>query len=370
MTERKRKTAIEVTIAFESPDDGSERGSPLTKRKFAAARLAVLLATTLSAGCAAREPVSIKMLYNPPCAAASGVGWAGPDFDEDRARLSAWCQAVGPVVVNDADPSPVEISRAGLTVVSWNQHEDYGDLERLLNSYIRKTPVIVLLQEVARMSDGVPLEAPAIVRVPRRINPEGQMKQDIEAIAEKFHLSLAYLPSMPNGLRTREDRGCAILSTLPLSNVMGIELPWVAQRRVAVMATVTALRNGEPWFLRVMSVHLDNRSGRTGQAAAVAAFLARPESSAGLPTVIGGDLNTLYGIQDQAVTEFDRIAPLVHECGSQATFRFRYWFGLRLDHLFTTLPLQDRAGCVVEPERFGSDHHPIVLRLFKAPQSN
>lgn len=264
------------------------------------------------------------------------------------------------MVLQAQSSTPVDVATSGLIVVTWNQHEDYGDLEKLLHLYAGRTPVIVLLQEVARASESVPLVAPRTVRVPRRINPHEQMVHDIEAIAAKFHLSLAYLPSMPNGIGSREDRGCAILSTLPISDVMGIELPWVAQRRVAVMTTVTALRNGVPWRVRVVSVHLDNRSGRSRQAAAIADFLKPLED---LPMIIGGDLNTLYGINDKAVSEIDRVAPLVRECGTRATFPLRFWFDLRLDHFFTTLPQETRANCLIAPDRFGSDHHPIVLSI-------
>jgi endonuclease/exonuclease/phosphatase family metal-dependent hydrolase len=122
--------------------------------------------------------------------------------------------------------------------------------------------------------------------------------------------------------------------------------------------------------MRVMSLHLDNRSGRWRQAAAIADFLNRQPSFGHLPIVIGGDLNTLYGIEDRAVIELSRIAPLVTECGDQATFHFRFWFGLRLDHFFTTLPPQSRSACVVERDRFGSDHHPIAFSLFKTRQDN
>ena len=330
--------------------------------KFVGAPLTILIivGASLLAGCAGRPHVPIELLNGPPCDNASGILWAGPKAMNHRAQLSDWCRSVGPVVIQAAAASPVDVATSGLTVVTWNQHEDYGNLEQLLHLYVGKSPVIALIQEVARASDSVPLVAPSTVRVPRRINPHEQMEKDIQAIAAKFHLSLANLPSMPNGIRTREDRGCAILSTLPISDVMGIELPWVAQRRVAVMATVTALRNSVPWRLRVVSAHLDNRSGRLRQAAAMADFLKSLED---LPMVIGADLNTLYGIKDRAVSEVDRIAPLVRKCGNRSTFPLRFWFDLRLDHFFMTLPQKTVADCFVAPDRFGSDHHPIVLSL-------
>jgi len=127
------------------------------------------------------------------------------------------------------------------------------------------------------------------------------------------------------------------------------------------MATLTALRKGVPWRLRVMSVHLDSRAGRSRQAAALADFLARQESP-NLSTIIGADLNSWFGVRDGSVREIDRVVPRVRECGDHATFRYG---GLRLDHLFTTLPQESRTGCIVERESFGSDHYPVLLRLFK-----
>jgi endonuclease/exonuclease/phosphatase family metal-dependent hydrolase len=214
------------------------------------------------------------------------------------------------------------------------------------------------------MSENVPLDAPGRVRVPGRINPNQQTARDIATIAREFDLSLVYLPSMPNGRRTQEDRGSAILSTLPVSDVMGIELPWVSQRRVAVMATVTATNQGKPWRLRVVSAHLDNRLGRAKQAAAIADFLNELESPE-LPVVIGADLNSWFGVRDQAVQEIHSVIPRVQECGDQATFRF----GLRLDHVFTTLPKETHAGCFVDRDSFGSDHYPILLRFIMPKES-
>lgn len=330
--------------------------------KFAAScgAILIILASAFSAGCASRV-VAIEMLHKPPCPGASGVAWAGPQESDHRSRLSDWCRSVGPAILRDRSMPPVEITESGLIVLTWNQHEDYGDLDKFLRLHVNRTPVIVLLQEVARASDSVPRDVPSTVRAPGRINPYPEMRQNIESIAAAFNLSLAYLPSMRNGMQNREDRGCAILSTFPISEVMGIELPWVSQRRVAVMATLTAVRNGIPWRLRVMSAHLDSRAGRSRQAAALADFLARQESP-DLSTIIGADLNSWFGVRDGSVREIDRVVPRVGECGDHATFRFG---GLRLDHLFTTLPQESRGGCTVERESFGSDHYPILLRLFK-----
>src|SRR5438093_180351 len=79
----------------------------------------------------------------------------------------------------------------------------------------------------------------------------GPWPKELASIAGEFGSALVYVPSMRSGpAATREGRGSAILSTLPLSDPVGIELPWVAQRRVAVMATATALAGGAPRRLR------------------------------------------------------------------------------------------------------------------------
>jgi hypothetical protein len=65
--------------------------------------------------------------------------------------------------------------------------------------------------------------------VPSAIRP-GRPGLDVVALAKKYDLSLAYVPSMRNGSATdpleREDRGNAILSTEPLSDARAIELPF------------------------------------------------------------------------------------------------------------------------------------------------
>ena len=106
--------------------------------------------------------------------------------------------------------------------------------------------------------------------------------------------------------------------------------------------------------IRVVSVHLDTSPRHRQQAAALADFLPRD-----LPMIIGGDLNAWWGKHDQSVHEIDHVVPRVRNCGG-ATFHFAF-LPLRLDHFFTTLP---HTRCFVSHDRFGSDHHPIVLHLF------
>jgi endonuclease/exonuclease/phosphatase family metal-dependent hydrolase len=112
----------------------------------------------------------------------------------------------------------------------------------------------------------------------------------------------------------REDKGNAILSTLPLSDAIAIELPFEAQRKMAVAATVH-LGNDS---LRAVSAHLDvsatlfrtvveGNSTRARQALGLLQGLAMaegldpaatpggapdPEAVHPIATVMGGDFNT------------------------------------------------------------------------------
>lgn len=229
---------------------------------------------------------------------------------------------------------PDEVSERGLVVVSWNVHEGRGDIGRLVRM-LRPAHVILLIQEATRQT------------TPR--------------IAERLGLYAVYVPSMPNGEDgAGDDRGCAILSTLPIKDTASVELPWVYQRRVVVMGTIAARAGGTPVTLRVVSGHLDNRSGRKRQAEWLARWL-EPYVVESAPMIVGADLNTWFGVKEGAVHAIDDVVPRVAECGDGPTFRF----GLRLDHLFTSLPPSARRGCEVLPDALLSDHHPVVMRLFR-----
>ena len=110
-----------------------------------------------------------------------------------------------------------------------------------------------------------------------------------------------------------EDRGNAILSNLPLTDLVAIELPFERQRRVAIAATIAGRTTaGAPWRLRVVSAHLDNiggakraylaaEYGRTRQARGLLTVLAGSE-----PTILAGDFNTWFGFLDRAYIEMAR----------------------------------------------------------------
>ena len=160
-----------------------------------------------------------------------------------------------------------------------------------------------------------------------------------------------------------EDRGNAILSNLPLTDLMAIELPFERQRRVAIAATIAGRTTaGAPWRLRVVCAHLDNiggakraylgaEYGRTRQARALVTLLAGSE-----PTVLAGDFNTWFGFVDRAYIELARAFPQTRMVDRRRTFHGL----LRLDHVFYRLAPGWHAEFRRGDERFGSDHYPMV----------
>jgi endonuclease/exonuclease/phosphatase family metal-dependent hydrolase len=301
------------------------------------------------------------------------VAWHDQDAAGTRATLDAWCRGVGPVVhqsrpLNAPGESP---SVPGpIAVASWNVNVGAGDLAPLvadlragkLSGGRRVEHFVLLLQEVLRTGDTVPPGEPSqsgarrLMRTPPRV--------DIVDFARDRGLSLLYVPSMRNGLdpsAPAEDRGNAILSTLPLDAPMALELPFVRQRRVAVFATLGGL--GEEGPIGVASVHLDpfvgaNRlwlfgagSARGRQARAITAVL--PPHG---PVVVGGDFNAWLGADEPALREMARIsgqpAPVIDR-----TFAS----GAVLDYLFFRTPASWGAMTYHRASHaYGSDHYPLV----------
>ncbi|MGH9142756.1 MAG: hypothetical protein ACRD2I_16615, partial [Vicinamibacterales bacterium] len=189
-----------------------------------------------------------------------------PGNPETRRRLSKWCETVGPVLFK-ADPvamaaRPVE----ALAIVSWNIHEGAGDIDDLIRRLRRGEftdgeaveQFVLLLQEVTRRDGGVPSQMPRGDPVPRRIEGRsGSHDGDIRRLIDQG-LAVFYAPSMRNGDTGDEDRGNAIVSTLPLTEPAAIELPLERQRRVVITAAVEGSTNsGRPWHLSLVDVHLD-----------------------------------------------------------------------------------------------------------------
>jgi endonuclease/exonuclease/phosphatase family metal-dependent hydrolase len=191
---------------------------------------------------------------------------------------------------------------------------------------------------------------------------------DVERIAAELGLFAYYVPSMRNGAPSAsdEDRGNAILSSLPLTDLSAIELPFEHQRRVAITAMIHGITSaGERWRVRVVSAHLDNLAsarygwlggeyGRARQARGLVDLL-RDD----VPTVLGGDFNTWFGAAEPAYIETAAAFPRTHMRDTRATFRGL----LRLDHVFLRLAPGWAAEFRRAERRFGSDHYPLVGTL-------
>ena len=253
-------------------------------------------------------------------------------------------------------------------LATWNVHGGNGDVEAFLRS-VPSVPgvrapygVVLLLQEAVRTGAEVPERYPDRMRPPGTIRVNGR-DRDVGALTARLAMHTVYVPSMRNGRvftsDMRQDRGNAILSTLPLEDLRAIELPFGRQRHVAVAARLSA--PGLP-PIRVMSVHLDPSGHRTDEAVALARYLA----AGGETTIVGGDLNTWFG-REEGLQALAAVVP-EEDCGHAKTntwpwrlqWPFGWWRG-RLDYLFSSLPASAMRSCHTLPNRFGSDHHPVVM---------
>jgi endonuclease/exonuclease/phosphatase family metal-dependent hydrolase len=194
---------------------------------------------------------------------------------------------------------------------------------------------------------------------------------EIEEVAHELGWWMYYAPSMRNGKEVgqeAEDRGNAILSSLPLEGLEAVELPFVVQRRVALIATVTDAQKKPK--VRVAVAHLDTQApllkgwffggpaGRKQQAEGIVTALKKFSADA-LPLIVGGDLNTHFGSGESAVETISRVAARTG-CGHEAT----HVSGLTLDHVFARIPETWPAPkCTRVDDTFGSDHYPLVLAL-------
>jgi endonuclease/exonuclease/phosphatase family metal-dependent hydrolase len=338
-------------------------------RNFRPRLAAAVLALALSTGCAGNYHLVPRQTTD------DRLTWLAPAASTDLRSLDRWRRSVGPALVVNASATADRPVRQML-VVSWNTAVGSADvlalLQELRGRYGPEVPTVLLLQEVFRKGPDVPQGLANGERYASHLGLSGEAgkrREDIAAIAAASGFNAYYAPSMRNGspATSDEDRGNAILSSVPLSDLTAIELPFERQRRVAIAATVAGTRaDGQAWKLRVVSAHLDNVAGlrrlwvfgseaaRTRQARALAAYLA---DSA--PTVLAGDFNTWFGFSDRAYRETAQAfrAPLPSD--RRATFRGL----LRLDHVFFRLPDGWRATCERGSSRFGSDHYPLIATI-------
>jgi len=360
--------------------DARPAGWPLGSRTRAATRLALIASSLLSACAVRRSPAGV---HPAPCLALDGsatsADWVLRDIPDERSALDAWCWAVGPAVVTQTTAA-ADASMDSLAVVVWNAQVGNGDLRALIadlrSGGVTGAPVrdfVVLLQEVHRRGEGVPKEVPGWAASAGRTGSAKPDRADVVEVAEQHGLSLVYAPSMRNGFADDggppEDRGNAILSSLPLTRPAFVELPYERQRRVAVLASVEGRTpRGESWTLRFASVHLDNRArlGKIyrsfGAARARQAKTLIESMADAAHAVVGGDLNTWNTVREPgAVRALRTEFPLPADLPDEGTMELPWVLpALRLDHLFFRLPGGWDAGYRVLEHAYRSDHQPLV----------
>ena len=324
------------------------------------------------------------------------VQWVYIDDERDRAFQNAWCAGVGPAVAWQA-PTPVghELMTAAessapaspdslatseepvldsLLVVAYNAHIGAGDLDELVadirDGDFTGAPVshfVLLLQEVHRAGLGVPPDQELPENAPSGSRTPDPDRTPIMRWAQALGLHLIYVPSMRNGIgfETPEDRGNAILSTLPLDELRALELPAGLQRRVAVVAEVRGRTSAnEPWTLSVASAHLDNAS-ITSPLASLGSVRARQAS--GLvrmlpdegPVLVGGDFNTWLGQREERayrIMRDDFPYPREHQMSPTVT---RLGAGRVIDWIFFRGPRGWSFDDARARRNYGSDHYPV-----------
>ncbi len=320
----------------------------------------VVCALTLS-GCVRWSPPAMAPADPGSCRSAS-LRWFAPDDPIERQRLGSWCAGVGtPALhqsVSGSQPRIADIKE--VTFVSWNVHVGNGDIRAFVRDLragsLTDRPVthfVLMLQEAVR-TDGVPTltkNASGAARI--RAENTGN---DIVTISRDLGLSLIYVPSMRNGRSANEpaeDRGSAILSTLPLADPVAVELPGERQRRVGIFAKIPPLSVGV--------MHFDALGGakrlwllwtpwlRSIQEKSIRALL--PD----VPFVLGADLNTWHGTHEPAprfLQRIERATPVSLD---------RHGSGVRvLDYLFFRAGETRRAYYRQIKNAYGSDHRPLV----------
>jgi endonuclease/exonuclease/phosphatase family metal-dependent hydrolase len=318
---------------------------------------------------------------------SSSIEWIGPSDAAERKAHASWRKAVGPpLVLETQEPGQDAKALDSLIVVSWNTHVGGADLNAFIQDLrsgklTSGEPIqdfVLLLQEAFRA--GPPVPVTILSDVPTgsylRFTPPSGERIDVVKTARQHGLSLFYVPLMRNGRPEEshipEDRGNAVLSTIPLSSFTVVELPHVRQRRLAIGAILSGETTaGLPWTIRVVSVHLENRakwseafhsfgSARLRQVKALVEAYATVT-----PTIVGGDFNTWSDEWDESAIRymeqfFDRPAT----SSDFGTVKRTFLFPERMvDYLFFRAPEGWTGTYQRVDDMYGSDHYPLLGRI-------
>jgi endonuclease/exonuclease/phosphatase family metal-dependent hydrolase len=362
--------------------------------------LSAALGSVALAGCMPSYTMTPELPSGRGCPGSDASAWYFPAQAADHERLERWCVTVGPSVVRPQTTAVFSALGSGndVTLFSWNVAAGGGDLRRFLEheAALRcaghesslepgAEHFVLLVQEAFRRSADVPESSEEGV-IPRAVAEESRPggRPDIVEVAEECGLSLVYVAAARNGRDAsdgaREDRGVAIISTLPLDDVWFIELPYEAARRVAVAATV---RDASGSGVRLVNVHftsappparmlLTANGSRLRQGLAVAEALRQVEESgrqrraegdgADLPTLLAGDFNTW----SESETTLRRLRELFPDSPEPLGQPTRGAFPT--DHILFRkgsgdAPRTLEGSYARLEDRFHSDHHPIRIRI-------
>jgi endonuclease/exonuclease/phosphatase family metal-dependent hydrolase len=285
-------------------------------------------------------------------------------------------------VAHDAAVAAESRSPNALAILSWNVWIGRGRLGELITKVRdgafaaleveRDLPLVVLVQEALRSDESVPARSNGLAA--REVLSAAGGREDVVEVARRLGLYLRYIPSMRN-TGGRSDRGNAILSTLPLSDARGVELPLILQRRVALTASVTvgARRLG------LISAHLEPRGpvghkwlGAAGRAQQIRHLLERLEDDS---VILGADLNLGRGRAEPTWRSLAEAGFAFGVPGGVPAWRHTYHALPRL--VLDYILVRDQAGAFarVRVHRldehpadrgatvFGSDHHPLLARV-------
>ena len=313
----------------------------------------------------------------------SGLRWYRAAEERDVRLDAAWCSVVGPPAIQTRPQGtfPAWSGGTDLDVVAWNTAVGAGDIFAFLDTELgldcsaaRPTlrqgarPFVLLLQEVWRQSDDLP-RVEGGDNIPWTLGPDlpdGAL--DFVETAERCGLAYLYVPSSRNGpdddRRPGEDRGNAILTTLPFNAPIAFDLPHEGGRKVAVAITSNG-PDGER--VRFVSSHLDVASTllrtlitgnqtRARQVLGLIDGIADAEDDGPLTqvTLVGGDFNTWAG--NESTLQFMRDefpqSPPWDDRGTRGAFPADHIFFRR--GAYTQFELE---GYERIEDTYGSDHN-------------